>query len=127
MGLVLVDLELCHFVPLGLAVNLEVDDVWGFYQVLREFLAGALKVFALNVGNVLAILICLNQEEALGIFWVAVPLELYAAWFSIAGFGVPVDVIQEGVGVFGLDVELNVNENHATDITCGMVEVHPQK
>src|SRR5699024_12397326 len=72
----LVDLEFGHLVPLGLAVNLEINDIRGFYQVLWEFFAGALEVIALNVGDVFAVLVCFDQKETLGIFWIAVPLEL---------------------------------------------------
>ena len=113
----LVDLEFGHLVPLGLAVNLEVDNIRGFYQVLRELFARALEVIALYVGYVFAIFVGFNQQEALGIFWVAVPLEFQAARLSVAGFGVPVDLIEESVSVFGLDMEFNVNENHGAHDT----------
>src|SRR5699024_3300132 len=88
-----------------------------FYQVLRELFARALEVIALYVGYVFAIFVGFNQQEALGIFWVAVPLEFQAARLSVAGFGVPVDLIEESVSVFGLDMEFNVNENHGAHDT----------
>ena len=121
----LVDGEFAHLVPAGAAVNMDVNDVWGFHEVLREFLAGALEVLALDMLYVLAVCVGLQQQEALAIFWIAEPLEVDAARLCIAGLGVPVDFIEEGLCVFGLDVELYVDQNHAPILPapCGFVIV----
>src|SRR5699024_12262493 len=56
----LVDLKFGHLVPLGFSVNFKVDDIGGFYQVLREFFTGALEVIALDVSDVFAIFVCFH-------------------------------------------------------------------
>ena len=70
-------------------------------------------MLALDVLYVLAVCVRLQQQEALAIFWIAEPLEVDAARLCIAGLGVPIDFIEEGLCVFGLDVELYVDQNHA--------------
>ena len=121
----LIDGEFTHLVPTGAAIDVNVNDVRGFHEVLREFLAGALEVLALDVLYVLAICVGLQQKEALTIFRIAEPLEVDAARLCVAGLGVPIDFIEEGLCVFGLDVELYVDQNHAPILPapCGFVIV----
>ena len=109
----LVDGEFAHLVPAGAAVNMDVNDVWGFHEVLRELLGRALEMLALDVLDILAVGVGLQKQETLTIFWIAEPLEVDAARLCIAGLGVPIDFIEEGLCVFGLDVELYVDQNHA--------------
>ena len=82
-------------------------------------------MLALDVLYVLAICVGLQQQEALTIFRIAEPLEVDAARLCIAGLGVPIDFIEEGLCVFGLDVELYVDQNHAPILPapCGFVIV----
>ena len=121
----LVDGEFAHLVPAGAAVNMDVNDVWGFHEVLRELLGRALEVLALDVLDILAVGVGLQKQETLTIFWIAEPLEVDAARLCIAGLGVPVDFIEESLCVFGLDVELYVDQNHAPILPapCGFVIV----
>src|SRR5699024_7924354 len=50
--------------------------------------------------------------ETLGVFRIAVPLEFQATGLSVAGFGVPVDLIEESISILRLHMKFNVNENH---------------
>ena len=121
----LVDGELSHLVPTGAAVDVDVNDVRGLHEVLRELLGRALEVLALDMLYVLAVCVGLQQQEALAIFWIAEPLEVDAARLCIAGLGVPIDFIEEGLCIFRLDVELYVNQDHASILPapCGFVIV----
>lgn len=102
-----------------------IDDVRGLHQVLRELLAGTLEVLGVDVVDVGAILVGLEQEEALLVFRIAEPLEVDAAGLSLAGLGVPVDLVEEGLGVLGLDVELYVDQNHGPH--CNYLHENVQK
>lgn len=108
------DLVLAHLVPGRLSVDMEIDDVRGLHQVLREFITAALEVLGFYVGDILAIFVGLKQQEFLLVVRIPEPFEVQATVLGAAGLGVPIDFFEEIVGVFGLDVELNVNENHGS-------------
>ena len=104
---------------------MSVDDVRRLHQVLRQLLAGALEVLGVDVVNVGAVLVGLEEQEALLVFRIAEPLEVDAAGLSLAGLGVPVDLVEEGLGVLGLDVELYVDQNHGPH--CNLLHENVQK
>ena len=69
-------------------------------------------MLGVDVVDVRTVLVGLQEQEALLVFWIAEPLEVNATGLGLACLGVPVDFIEEGLGVFGLDVELYVDQNH---------------
>lgn len=69
-------------------------------------------MLALDVLDVLAIGISLNEEEALTVLRITVPIKVQATRLRITCLGVPVDLVEEGFCVFRLYVEFYVNQNH---------------
>ena len=69
-------------------------------------------MLGIDVVDIRAVLVGLQQQEALLVFRIAEPLEVDATGLGLAGLGVPVNFIEEGLGVLRLDVELYVDQNH---------------
>ena len=82
-------------------------------------------MLGVDVVDVGAVLVRLEQEEALLVFRITEPLEVDAAGLSLAGLGVPVNLVEEGLGVLGLDVELYVDQNHGPH--CNRLHENVQK
>lgn len=74
-------------------------------------------MLALDMIHVLAISISLNEEEALTVLRITVPIKVQATRLRITSLGVPVDLLEEGLCIFGLYVEFYVNQNHWDHLT----------
>ncbi len=82
-------------------------------------------MLGVDVVDVSAILVGLKQQEALLVFRIAEPLEVDAAGLCLACFGVPVNLVQEGIRVLGLNVEPYVDQNHVPH--CNALHENVQK